>query len=65
MGMDVEGFADPEHAVPSEGIGFSGGEVSSLSFVEAVKEGFLFFEILNHGVFCVESEAVIHYKLFF
>ena len=65
MGMDVEGFADPEHAMPSEGVGFGGGEVSSLSLVERVKELLLFFEVVNHGVFCVEGGTRIHYKLFF
>ena len=65
MGMDVEGLADPEHTVPSEGVGFGGGEGSSLSFVKGVEEGFLFFEVVNHGVFCVEGGAGRYYKLFF
>lgn len=65
MGMDVEGLADPEHTVPSEGVGFGGGEESSLSLVERVKERFLFFEIVNHGVFCVEGGSQRYYKLFF
>ena len=65
MGMDLEGLADPEHAVPSEGVGFGGGEVSSLSLVERVIELFLFFEIVNHSVFCFEGGTRVHYKLFF
>ncbi len=65
MGMDFEGLADPEHAMPSESVGFGGGEESSLSLVEGVKELFLFFEIVNHGVFCFEGGTRIHYKLFF
>ncbi len=62
MGMEFEGLADPEHAVPSESVGFGGGEESSLSLVEGVKELFLFFEIVNHGVFCFEGGTRIHYN---